>query len=202
MIAPAEIWPRVKDEALRRPWLASGIVVTLICLILMVTLDRPVALWAANGQDSDQRAFFESITDTGKAALFIYVGIALLIGARILFLQTLPHRIAYLYKRIADICLFTRGIFHDQSPLLESPSPRGRKDKNELENYGRYFYRAAAEYAELIERQSLSADGQQRLQEIVQILLQLSEHFAMAVKPLTFMADHYLEPFKEELFQK
>jgi len=38
------------------------------------------------------------------------------------------------------------------------------------------------------------------LQDIIQVLLQLSEHFVVAVKPLSFLANHYLEPFKEELF--
>jgi hypothetical protein len=104
------------------------------------------------------------------------------------------------YKRIADICLFTRGIFHDQTQLKRiSPAIAG-KGKEELENYGRYFYRAAAEYAELMEHQSLTAEQQLRLQDIIEVLLQLSEHFVMAVKPLTFMANHYLEPFKEQLF--
>ena len=53
-----------------------------------------------------------------------------------------------------------------------------------------------------MEHQSLTTEEQQRLQEIIEVLLQLSEHFAMAVKPLTFMANHYLEPFKDELFLK
>jgi hypothetical protein len=104
------------------------------------------------------------------------------------------------YKRIADICLFTRGIFPEKGQLERfSPAVAG-KGKQELENYGRYFYRAAAEYAELMEQQSLSAEQQLRLREIIEVLLQLSEHFVMAVKPLTFMANHYLEPFKDELF--
>jgi hypothetical protein len=106
------------------------------------------------------------------------------------------------YKRIADICLFTSGIFQDQAPGKESYASIARKETSELENYGRYFYRAAAEYAELTECRSLTAEQQRRLREIVQILLQLSEHFTMAVKPLTFMANHYLEPFREELFLK
>ncbi|MBN2552329.1 MAG: hypothetical protein JXB06_06145 [Spirochaetales bacterium] len=104
------------------------------------------------------------------------------------------------YKRIADICLFTRGIFHDQTQLKRLSGAIAGKGKQELENYGRYFYRAAAEYAELMEHQSLTAEERRRLQEIIEVLLQLSEHFAKAVKPLTFMANHYLEPFKEELF--
>lgn len=104
------------------------------------------------------------------------------------------------YKRIADICLFTRGIFPEQAQLKRfSPSGAG-KGKEELENYGRYFYKAAAEYAELTEQQSLSAEQQLRLREIVEVLVQLSEHFVMAVKPLTFMANHFLEPFKDQLF--
>jgi membrane-associated phospholipid phosphatase len=72
----------------------------------MLTVDRPIALWAANSQSPQWRAFFESITDIGKAATFVYPGILLLIGARILFLQSLPHRIAYLYRRMADIALY------------------------------------------------------------------------------------------------
>ena len=104
------------------------------------------------------------------------------------------------YKRIADICLFTRGIFHEQTQLERlSPSVAG-KGKQELENYGRYFYKAAAEYAELMEHQSLNAEQQLRFREIIEVLLQLSEHFVVAVKPLTFMANHFLEPFKDELF--
>jgi len=106
------------------------------------------------------------------------------------------------YKRIADICLFTRGIFHEHAQLMRFSASTAGKGKQELENYGRYFYRAAAEYAELMEHQSLTTEEQQRLQEIIEVLLQLSEHFAMAVKPLTFMANHYLEPFKDELFLK
>lgn len=106
------------------------------------------------------------------------------------------------YKRIADICLFTRGVFHDQTGMKGISGSTAGKGKQELENYGRYFYKAAAEYAELMERHSLTTEEQRRLQEIVEVLLQLSEHFAMAVKPLTFMANHYLEPFKEELFLK
>jgi hypothetical protein len=106
------------------------------------------------------------------------------------------------YKRMADICLFTRGIFHDQTQLKRISTSIAAKGKQELENYGRYFYRAAAEYAELMERQSLTAEEQQRLREVVEVLLQLSENFVMAVKPLTFMANHYLEPFKDEIFLK
>jgi hypothetical protein len=106
------------------------------------------------------------------------------------------------YKRIADICLFTRGIFHDHSRLTSISASISGKGTEELESYGRYFYRAAAEYAEMMEQQSLTAEEQLRLQEIIEVLLQLSENFVMAVKPLTFMANHYLEPFKDELFLK
>jgi len=106
------------------------------------------------------------------------------------------------YKRIADICLFTRGIFHDQTQIKRVRATIAGEGKQELENYGRYFYRAAAEYAELMEHQSLTVEEQRRLREIIEVLLQLSEHFVMAVKPLSFMASHYLEPFKDELFLK
>jgi hypothetical protein len=104
------------------------------------------------------------------------------------------------YKRIADICLFTRGIFHEKAHLERFTPSVAERGKQELENYGRYFYRAAAEYAELMEQHSLSAEQQLQLREIIEVLLRLSEQFATAVKPLTFMANHYLEPFKDELF--
>jgi len=102
------------------------------------------------------------------------------------------------YKRIADICLFTRGIFNDQAGRL-ALSVAG-KGQQELENYGRYFYKAASEYGELMEHESLSPEQQLRLREIIDVLAQLSEHFVMAVKPLNFMANHFLEPFKDEVF--
>ena len=104
------------------------------------------------------------------------------------------------YKRIADICLFTRSVFQDRVRVRRPPAALAGKENLELESYGRYFYRAAAEYAELMERQSLTMEEQRRLHDTVEVLLQLSEHFAMAVKPLTFMANHYLDPYREELF--
>jgi hypothetical protein len=104
------------------------------------------------------------------------------------------------YKRIADICLFTRGIFHDHAELMRVRTQVAGKGKQELENYGRYFYKAAAEYAAMMEQRSLTVEEQMRLREIIEVLLKLSEQFATAVKPLTFMANHYLEPFKDELF--
>jgi hypothetical protein len=104
------------------------------------------------------------------------------------------------YKRIADICLFTRGIFPDQIQVKRSSASIADKRKHDLEDYGRYFYKAAAEYAELMEHGSLTRIEQQRLPDIIQVLLALSEHFAVAVKPLSFLANNYLEPFKEELF--
>ena len=106
------------------------------------------------------------------------------------------------YKRIADICLFTRGIFPDQIQVKRIPASISEKGKSELENYGRYFYRTAAEYAELTGFEALTQMEQQRLQDIIQVLLSLSEHFAVAVKPLSFLASHYLEPFKAELFMQ
>ena len=104
------------------------------------------------------------------------------------------------YKRMADICLFTRSIFQDSMRLLRIPDMVAEKGKGELEKYGKYLYRSASEYAELMELNSPAPGERQSLQDIAAVLLRLSEHFAMAVKPLTFMADHYLEPFKDELF--
>jgi hypothetical protein len=140
------------------------------------------------------------------------------------------------YKRIADICLFMRGVFPDYPPakswargIADTHDPRWARDIRdalsslekwtgglqggydpssltdkghlELERSGRYFYKTAAEYAEHINLESLSSFEQQHLQEIIQVLLHLSEHFELAVKPLGFMASHYLDPLKDDLFK-
>jgi hypothetical protein len=105
------------------------------------------------------------------------------------------------YKRIADICLFTMGIFPERTAgrgVRRSPSagitlPLAQKGEADLESCGRQFYRMAAEHAKLLEQ----AAG---LEETIDTLLSLSENFALAVKPLTVMAQSYLEPFKDELF--
>ncbi len=100
------------------------------------------------------------------------------------------------YKRIADICLFIMGIF----PEYLSSQNRSYNDKNQLfgsivkknrescSERGSYFYRIAA--------QQKAAE----LYELNQVLMQLSEKFILATKPLSYLSTHYLGFFKEKLF--
>jgi hypothetical protein len=54
---------------------------------------------------------------------------------------------------------------------------------------GRHYYRAAARHY-----------GAQ-LADMEEVLGELSQHFELAVKPLGFLADHYLEPFATKVFE-
>jgi len=101
-----------------------------------------------------------------------------------------------LYRRSADLCLFTLGVFPERLSSPASPpgsgSPRPGKQASRgregCAEQGRFFYRAAARQKEA---QLARLDG---------VLEQLAEHFLLASKPLSFLADHYLKPFKRDLF--
>jgi hypothetical protein len=102
------------------------------------------------------------------------------------------------YKRIADVCLFLVGMFpeHIESqhryPVSGQIRPRARgKLVTRLEDYeaqGRAFYRLAAEHE------------MARMEGLDQVLATLSEHFVLAEKPLTFMANRYLRFSRHSLF--
>jgi hypothetical protein len=97
------------------------------------------------------------------------------------------------YKRIADICLFTIGIFPDflhlnRAGLSEQFRGLTQKSREDFTNYGRYFYKAAARHKVA------------QLQEIDQLLMTLSENFMLAAKPLNYMVSQYLGNLKDELF--
>jgi hypothetical protein len=106
------------------------------------------------------------------------------------------HRLAF-YKRIADICLFMLGIFPDYAerdyryPFSGELRPhirgKARISPNEYEQEGRTFYRLAAEH------QSAKDLG---LSEVFRVLY---EHFQKAIKPLHFIAEHYLQ-YKRDTF--
>jgi hypothetical protein len=100
------------------------------------------------------------------------------------------------YKRIADICLFTLGIF---SP---SPGPQDaplalfnarlrmaiRRSREDYIEQGGTFYRLAARHRDA------SAE------QLAEVLALLSEKIALAAKPLTVMSAKYLAPFKDQVF--
>jgi hypothetical protein len=102
------------------------------------------------------------------------------------------------YKRIGDACLFLAGMFpghidgqyrYPQSGKIRSRS-RGRivASLEEYEAHGRAFYRLAAEH------ETARAEG------LVEVLATLSENFVLAEKPLTFVANRYLQFVRHKLF--
>jgi hypothetical protein len=97
------------------------------------------------------------------------------------------------YKRIADICLFVTGVFPDYINTFRKQSTlrlgvAAQKRREEFAEHGRYFYRAAS-------RQRTA-----QILELNDVLLQLSENFTLATKPLTLMTSRYLGFIKEKLF--
>jgi hypothetical protein len=101
-----------------------------------------------------------------------------------------------IYKRIADLCLFTVGVFPEY--LLPTVAGQGHtrrvvrnREKHRIEDYqewGKYFYREAA-------RQPVLPAAEAR-----DVLSELSRKFEIAVKPLGFLADHYLGPLRTKTF--
>ncbi len=97
------------------------------------------------------------------------------------------------YKRIADICLFTIGIFPEfmgigRTSLGEQFRGMAQRSREDFANYGRYFYKAASKHKVA------------QMQEIDQLLMTLSENFMLAAKPLNYMVKQYLGTLTEELF--
>jgi hypothetical protein len=103
-----------------------------------------------------------------------------------------------LYKRIADVCLFTLGIFPEyiereyRYPLSGKIRPqipgKSRLSPEKYEKEGRKFYKLASECL-------LSID-----KEMSEVLGNLHEHFEKAKKPLNFLTEHYLQYRKLRVF--
>jgi hypothetical protein len=103
-----------------------------------------------------------------------------------------------LYKRIADICLFTMGIFPDfvareyQYPFSGQlrPQPPGVKriSPEEYEREGKKFYGLAAEHADADEL------------DLCGVFQALHDNFDKAKKPLNFLADHYFAARRTTVF--
>jgi hypothetical protein len=101
------------------------------------------------------------------------------------------------YKRIADVCLFTLGIMPPEEAAAAHglswegilPVSRSRSRQDYVEQ-GRSFYRLASRHPDA---------GQQRLSNVLETL---SDKFALAVKPLAAMSSKYLAPFKDQVFLK
>ena len=101
-----------------------------------------------------------------------------------------------IYKRIADLCLFTVSIFPEY--LLPTVAGEGstrrlvrNREKKRIEDYnecGKYFYKEAARLPD------------PAAEEARAVLAELSEKFEIAVKPLGFLADHYLGALRTKTF--
>lgn len=96
-----------------------------------------------------------------------------------------------LYKRIGDICLFMLGIFPEYAEReyrCSSSKQMGHQNRGKLkispegyEREGRRFYKLAAEHHSAKEL------------DLSEIFLALYENFQEAKKPLSFIANHYLQ---------
>ncbi|MCL5966365.1 MAG: hypothetical protein M1550_04010 [Deltaproteobacteria bacterium] len=103
------------------------------------------------------------------------------------------------YKRIADICLFLLGVFPEsirwasRCTLAGEPRPRfigwAGRSAEEYEEEGRKYYRLAAEHP---------ASRSWDLSEVFQLL---HDSFRVARKPLTLLAENYIQQRRRSLFE-
>ena len=102
------------------------------------------------------------------------------------------------YKRIADVCLFVLGIFpeyayfdyrYPSSGQLRPPvAGRLRRSAGDYEEEGRRFYKLAAEHQSA------------RILDLSEVFWLLHGEFNVARKPLSFIAERYLDYKKHKLF--
>ena len=107
------------------------------------------------------------------------------------------HRLGF-FKRIGDICLFLLGLFPEyvrytyRYPSSEELRPHitgfARRSAEEYREEGTRFYGLAAEHP---------AAREFALSDIFRLL---HEKFRAALKPLNFIADHYLHSQRQNLF--
>ena len=107
------------------------------------------------------------------------------------------HRFDF-YRRIADVCLFTTGLFPEHahpdrqaSPSGQTRAPRVRRGRRSLEEYedaGRWFYGQAHQHPRA------------RIMQLSDVFVLLREHFTVARKPLSFIAAHYLHSHRRHPF--
>jgi hypothetical protein len=97
------------------------------------------------------------------------------------------------YKRIADICLFVSGVFPDFVAANELNRDRragglAQFSREDFSSRGTHFYRAAALHREAL------------YHGMREVLLELSDDFELAVKPLSYLSTHYLGLLKDRVF--
>jgi hypothetical protein len=104
----------------------------------------------------------------------------------------------FLYKRIADICLFILGLFPEyverdyryptSGEVRPKISGKVRISSEAYEKEGRKFYKLAAEH-QIAKEQNLS-----------EVFRALHESFQKVKKPLNFISEHYLHHRRHKLF--
>ena len=109
-----------------------------------------------------------------------------------------PEQRFPLYRRIADVCLFTVGVFPEHAQWdhrygrsdtrRPSLADRRRRSREEYEAEGRRAYGLAARHPAA------------RLAGLSGALSALRDHFNEAAKPLSFMSEHYLRFTRQRLF--
>lgn len=104
------------------------------------------------------------------------------------------RRFSY-YKRIADLCLFTLGMFPEYSASsLDYLSPHARPvpgRQGRFHNYeeeGRRFYKLAAQHTDA------------KILGLEEVFTQLYEKFTLAKRPLNYISDNYMLFRKQKLF--
>jgi hypothetical protein len=144
----------------------------------------------------------ESVTvlvETKPGAWRAYHTNELNVPGMIRYSQTLDEAFRFApYRRLGDACLFLTGLFPEhinnqhRYPASGRVRPRSKSQivqtLEDYESHGRRFYRLAAEHP------------QARLEVLDAVLSTLSDNFILARKPLTFMADRYLQFGKHSLF--
>ena len=100
------------------------------------------------------------------------------------------------YKRIADICLFTLGIFSPpgREQNLPYPFPQARSPLSSRRSRDDYIAQGTSFYA------LASRHREAQARKLSEVLSTLAEKFTLAAKPLSVMSMRYLEPFKENVF--
>lgn len=95
-----------------------------------------------------------------------------------------------IYKRTADLCLFTLGVFpeHASLALRSASARRWGRSAEDYEEEGRRFYRLAARHPDA------------RAAGLDHVLLRLHEEFHLATKPLSYISERYLQFRKGRVF--
>ena len=96
------------------------------------------------------------------------------------------------YKRIADICLFTLGVFSQVGgaplPFLQAGSMlKPDRTRDDYIAQGTSFYELASKHRDA------------RARSLSEVLSTLSEKITLAAKPLSVLSTRYLQPLKDPL---